>query len=229
MEQMHLSGVFEHDSDAPPEVILVQHDQYIVALVEQKACGSSNVGRPEVLDLEIDEIVQRVRIKFYKALLSRHIDHPKSYIRTIVENEFRDLSRKRMPPLPLQTDEDGELYMGDIVVTESEGLSDPQEVVIEEERVSELMEFAAPAISKLPPRQRLAMICKIKEEVGERIEVIDAFVDCFIEIEEFQWPEDEAEKTLLKASLPAARQNLLKAVGACLETYKLGRLQVSAT
>ena len=80
METVHLHGVSEQDSDAPPEDILVQHDRYIVALVTQLVRGSSNVGHPDVLDLEIDEIVQQVRIKFYLALLSRRIDHPKAYV-----------------------------------------------------------------------------------------------------------------------------------------------------
>lgn len=227
MEKVHLHGVSEQDSDAPPEDILVQHDRYIVALVTQLTRDSSNVGHPDVLDLEIDEIVQQVRIKFYHALLSRHIDHPKAYIRIIALNELRDLSRKRKPLLPLQFDDDGELYMGDMIVMESEDMAAPEDVYIDDEGVSELMEFAAPAISNLPARQRLAMICKIKDEIGERLEVIEAFALCFIEIEDYQWPEGEAEKNLLKASLPAARQNLMKTVGDRLEAHKRRRLMVN--
>src|SRR5579862_1666614 len=143
METVHLHGVSEQDSDAPPEDILVQHDRYIVALVTQLARGSSNVGHPEVLDLEIDELVQQVRIKFYYALLSRRIAHPKTYLRMIALNELRDLSRKHKPPLPLQFDDNGELYMGDLLVMESEELADPEEAYIDNEGVSELMEFAA--------------------------------------------------------------------------------------
>ena len=213
MEKVHLHGVSEQDSDAPPEDILVQHDRYIVALVTQLARNSSNVGHPDVLDLEIDEIVQQVRIKFYHALLSRHIDHPKAYIRIIALNELRDLSRKRKPLLPLQFDDDGELYMGDMIVMESEEMAAPEDAYIDDEGVTELMEFAAPAISNLPARQRLAMICKIKDEIGE--------------IEDYQWPEGEAEKNLLKASLQAARQNLMKTVGDRLEAHKRRRLMVN--
>src|SRR6266704_1552552 len=93
-------------------------------LVQKKACSSSNIARPEVLDLEIDEIIQRVRIKFWRALLTKHIDHHRAYIRSIVSNEFNDLGRRRKAPLTLPTDEDGELYMGNVLVNESNELKD---------------------------------------------------------------------------------------------------------
>src|ERR1700680_3996686 len=110
MGPQHL-GVSEEDND--PEETLVRYNLYIVALVGQMARSSSNLARPEVLDLEIDEVVQRIRIKFWHALNVKHIDHPKAYIKTMVRNEFNDLSRKRKPPLPLITDDDGELFLGD--------------------------------------------------------------------------------------------------------------------
>src|SRR5205085_9836014 len=113
MMPQHFVGVSEDDSDPTPEEILVRYDHFIVALVNKMASRSSGIARPEVLDLEIDEIVQRVRIKFWNAIQSKHIEYPQAYIRTIVRNEFNDIPGKRKPPLPLLTDADGGLYVGD--------------------------------------------------------------------------------------------------------------------
>jgi DNA-directed RNA polymerase specialized sigma24 family protein len=94
------------DSDPDPEEILEQYNSYIVALVGQMARSSSSLVRPEVFDLEVDEVAQQVRIKLWHALTEKHIKHHKAYIRTLVRNEFNDLSRKRKPPLSLLTNED---------------------------------------------------------------------------------------------------------------------------
>src|SRR5262249_41436148 len=101
MGSQNLFGASAYDSDPDIEEILVRLDPYIVALVEKMARRSSNIARPEVLDLEIDEIVQRVRIKLWKALMVKLIEYPRAYIRTIVNNEFNDIPRRRKAPLPL--------------------------------------------------------------------------------------------------------------------------------
>jgi len=63
----------------------------------------------------------------------KHIEYPKAYIRKIVNNEFNDILRRRKPLLPLPTDEDGEIYMGNVILTESEGMSDPAHEFEQEE------------------------------------------------------------------------------------------------
>ena len=82
----------------------MRFEPYIVMQVKNKASNSSNIARPEVLDLEIDEITQRVRIKFWQALLKKKIEHHRAYIRSIVSlNQFNDIGRRRKTPLPLPT------------------------------------------------------------------------------------------------------------------------------
>src|SRR2546428_13651191 len=146
-----LGGVSEENCDPDIEEILVRFDSYIVMLVQKKACSSSNIARPEVLDLEIDEIIQRVRIKFWKALLTKEIEHHRAYIRSIVSNEFNDLGRRRKAPLPLPTDEDGELYMGDVLLSESQGLADPAIEFEKEEATDDLLKLTVQVVTDLPP------------------------------------------------------------------------------
>src|SRR5205823_14045332 len=150
MKLENLGGVSEKESDSDIEEILVRFDPYIVMLVQKKASTSSNIARPEVLDLEIDEIIQRVRIKFWKALLTKEIEHHRAYIRSIVSNEFNDLGRRRKAPLPLPTDEDGELFMGNVLVNESKELADPAIAFEKEEAMDDLLELTAQVVTDLP-------------------------------------------------------------------------------
>ena len=220
MGSHELFGTSAYDSDPDSEEILVRFDPYIVSEVEKLARRSSNIGRPEVLDLEIDEIVQRVRIKFWKALVARQIEHPGAYIRRIVCNEFNDIPRKRKPPQPLPTDEDGEIYIGKVILSESEGMSDPAHELELEEGLHDLIALAATVVSNLSQRQKHAMICLLKERVDNRIQLVDAFKKHEIDIDEYEWPEDEVDETRLKASLSAARQNIAQRVGILLSEYK---------
>jgi DNA-directed RNA polymerase specialized sigma24 family protein len=220
MKPENLSGVSEEDSDPDIEEILARFDPYIVILVQKMAHRSSNIARPEVLDLEIDEITQRVRIKFWKALETKEIEHHKAYIRTIVSNEFNDLGRKRKAPLPLPTDEDGELYMGNVLLSESEGLADPAVEFGKEEVMDDLMELTALVVTNLPPRMQQSMICHLKEQVDNGIRLIEAFEKYKVNINAIRWPDDKADTKRLKASISPARRIIARHVGLNLMVYK---------
>jgi DNA-directed RNA polymerase specialized sigma24 family protein len=229
MKRVFLKGVSEEDRDPDIEEILVQLDSYIVALVQKMARSSSNIARPEVLDLEIDEITQRVRIKFWMALEAKKIEHHRAYIRTIVSNEFHDLGRKRKAPLPLPTDEDGELYMGKVLLSESEGLADPAIEFGNEEAMDELIELTAHVVTDLPPRMQRSMICHLKEQVDAGIRLIEAFEKHKININAYRWPDDKADTKRLKASLSPARSIIARRVGLNLQVYKKWGIPDSVT
>ncbi len=220
MKFENLGGVSEKESNPDIEEILVRFDSYVVMLVQKKACSSSNIARPEVLDLEIDEIIQRVRIKFWRALLTKHIDHHRAYIRSIVSNEFNDLGRRRKAPLPLPTDEDGELYMGNVLVNESNELADPAIAFEKEEATDDLLKLTAQVVTDLPPRMKLAMINHLKDQVDNLIRLTEAFEKREVNIKTMKWPEDPADSKRLKASLSPARHLIARRVGLNLSEYK---------
>ncbi len=220
MKLENLGGVSEKECDSDIEEILVRFDSYVVMLVQKKACSSSNIARPEVLDLEIDEIIQRVRIKFWRALLTKHIDHHRAYIRSIVSNEFNDIGRRRKAPLPLPTDEDGELYMGNVLVNESKELADPAIAFEKEEETDDLLEFTAQVVTDLPPRMKLAMINHLKDQIDSLIRLTEAFEKREVNIKTMKWPEDPADSKRLKASLSPARHLIARQVGLNLSEYK---------
>ena len=220
MKLENLGGVSENESNPDIEKILVRFDSYIVMLVQKKACSSSNIARPEVLDLEIDEIIQRVRIKFWRALLTKHIDHHRAYIRSIVSNEFNDLGRRRKASLPLPTDEDGELYMGDVLLSESNELADPAIAFEKEEATDDLLKLTVQVVTDLPPRMKLAMINHLKDQVDNLIRLTEAFEKREVNIKTMKWPEDPADSKRLKASLSPARHLIARQVGLNLSEYK---------
>ena len=220
MKLENLGGVSEKESDSDIQEILVRFDPYIVMLVQKKASSSSNIARPEVLDLEIDEIVQKVRINFWQALLKKEIEHHRAYLRSIVSNVFNDLGRRRKAPLPLPIDEDGELYMGNVLLSESNELVDPATAFEREEVLDNLMELTAQVVHDLPPRMKLAMINHLKDQVDNLILLTEAFEKYKVTIKSMKWPDDPADSKRLKASLSPARQIIALRVGFNLSEYK---------
>lgn len=92
--------------------ILRQNDEYILAMARKKV--PRHIASPEVLDLEIQELAQKSRIKLWKALQQRHITHIEAYIRCIVHSASIDMIRNSKSDLPLPLDEEGELYQGNV-------------------------------------------------------------------------------------------------------------------
>ena len=213
-------GVSPEDHDPDPEETLERYHPYIVALVKQRAHRSSNFARPEVFDLEVAEMAQRVLIKFWQALAVKHIEHHKAYLRTIVCNEFNDLSRKRKQPLPLLTDDDGEWYSGDARELEGARTVDPADEFAESERLGELMDSTAMALAKLAPRQQQAMICELHEKIDSTLQFIQVLRKHRVEVKIVDWPEDEEAKRLLKASLSPARHKMAHSLGFDMDAHK---------
>lgn len=218
---LQCNGVYEDDSDPTPEEIMSQYEMYIVALVEKTALRSSNIFYPGAVGLDSSDIVQNVLIKFWQALERQPIEHPKSYIQTIVRNEFCDRARKGELAHPLPVDDDGELYMAHVQADESVDLADPAEAYVVEESLDVWLSVTADVVSNhLSPRQQRAIACLLNEVVDERIPLVRAFEEYDMDIETFVWPHDEDEKRLLKASISAARHNIARLLDVDLPSYR---------
>ncbi len=199
--------VHTNEKETNIEVILSQYDSYLIRQVYDCMRLHPDIIRPEVLDLETDELVQRVRIKFWHALEDKHIEYPKTYIKRIVNSEFIDLVRRIKPHymLELPVDEEGELYQGHMLITPSSGMADPsieyEEQVAANERLQEIVD----AVLTLPARQQHALICDMRERVDDLAALTKAFKERKADIEKWQWPQQKNEKLLLRASLAYAR------------------------
>jgi DNA-directed RNA polymerase specialized sigma24 family protein len=185
------------------ETILKRHDRYIVTQVKKFMGHNRHSSYQEVADLEIDELIQLVRIKFWRALEKGHVHYHHAYINRIINSEFIDMKRRRKPILPLSLDEGEEYY-------HSECQRDPADEVMQKIEGSSLLNEAVQLVMELPPRQRQAMMCLLQDQVDDLLQLVDAFKRYRIDIKAIRWPDDKAEKQLLQASLSPARRTLTK-------------------
>jgi len=161
-----------------------------------------------VLGLETDELAQNIRIKLWISRLKRPIIHPKVYIRTIAHTAAVDMVRRHRPSVSLSNDADGEIALGDLLVAQNEGYQDPAYEIEFGEIDRDLLTKLVEAILALPPRQRQAMLYALKDSKEDALPLINALKAHGIDIETMDWPEEERELYLLKASLSVVRKKL---------------------
>lgn len=189
------------------EDILERFDRYIVIQVQRLRRYYPAVIHSAVQDLELDELVQRVRIKFWQALERREIHHPCAYIQLIVRSECAEMARRQPLHVPLPSDE--EQIHGERAFTDQDG-SDPADEVEQREEVSARLQEVLQAVLALPPQQRLAMICTLRDRVDDLAQLIEALKASRVDVEAIRWPTDKAKKQVLQASVAAARKSIAK-------------------
>jgi DNA-directed RNA polymerase specialized sigma24 family protein len=184
------------------EELLERLDLFINAEVEKRSNG--------LVPQEQDEIKQNVRIKLWRALQVRIIQYPLAYVRTIIKNEFNDLGRGRKFPEQLLLDDYGEVKQGQILANLSEGWGNPEHVVEQNEDVANLLNVAVEAISVLPRRQQLAIVCSLLERVDNVIYLKKVFEKYQVQVEMEDWPNDEMDVQRLKALISVARPKIVE-------------------
>jgi len=197
------------------EEVLEQNEQFIISQARDLMRRNPHIAHADVLDLEIDELTQRVRIKFWQVLREgKQIEYSKAYIKRIVHSEFIDMLRRKKPQrsLPLPVDEEGELYQGNMLITSSEGMADPADVVEQQVEAEICMSEVVDAVIRLPERQQRVMVCSLRDRVDNLAQLEDAFEQRHKNVATVQWPLEKSEKLLLQASLSSARLNVLKCV-----------------
>lgn len=162
----------------------------------------------DVLDLEVDELAQRIRIKLWQALRSGHVHNVKAYLRCIVATECVDMVRRNRKALPLLFSEDGEIYQGNIMITASEGMQDPAEEYEQQEALRACVRRAAHDLLNLPTLQRKAMLCALKDRSNDTMPLIEVFTSMGIDVENIHWAGNQKQDKSLRSSLSIARKKL---------------------
>jgi RNA polymerase sigma factor (sigma-70 family) len=198
------------EGKAGVEEILAHYDGYIVTLVRERIAQNPNIANSAVLDLEIDELVQQVRIKFWRALEEKDIQYPKAYVKCVVNSEFIDMTRRRKPVQSLSEDEEGEIYRGNVLVTPGEEMADPAEVVERREETRGRLREVVNAVMELPERQQHVMICSLQDRVDDPRPLENEFTMRKKDIKRWRWPKDKIERQRLQASLSYARHNVAR-------------------
>ena len=186
--------------------LLEELDSYILAVAHKKV--PHNAGPPDMLLLLIDELAQNVRIKYWMAALKQDIKNPKAYLYRIFCTEVVNMVRQYHLILPLPLDEEGELFDGDLVGAESEGMHNPAEEVEQEEMVTHYVTKTVNAALTFPPCQKRAIICSLKDKLDNLLPLIDALRGQDIDIETVHWPANKAELRSLKCSLAITHKKL---------------------
>jgi DNA-directed RNA polymerase specialized sigma24 family protein len=183
---------------------LERYYKYIVKLARIQFPRS--MVRPEEFDDEVDDLSQKALITFWQKIIDLQITYPKAYLTHVVRTRCIDMvrQRKNMATSPLLLDQDGELYQGNLLLIPGDGMRDP---VVEFER-KEMIAEVVDDVLKLPTIQRYAMICMLKDEVGDTFPLVEIFAKHGIDIETINWPEDPLELQKLKSSLSVARKKL---------------------
>lgn len=185
---------------------LEQHYTYIMELARTHL--PRNVVPPKEFSEEISDLAQITLITFWLRLISdkRPLTSPKAYIGCIVRSRCVDIVRRRKgkSTLPLPVDQDGELYQGRVMLIPGAGMQDP---AIEYER-KELITEVVDDVLKLPPHQQYAMICVLKDEVGDTFPLVETFRKHGVDIAIVDWPHKAAELQKLQSSLSVARRKL---------------------
>ena len=186
--------------------ILEQYDNFIQFMARK------NISRTTMLvgeiAAEIDELAQNIRIKLWKALEKREIQYAKSYIGAIAHNEQVNMLRKQEPITRIITNEDGELPPTCTLVAASQEVCDPTQTIEEEEMLASYSCNLPKHVVKLPPKQRHAMICALKEQVSDLLALVDMFQPHGIDVDSLAWPEEENERLSSRVSLSVARKKL---------------------
>jgi DNA-directed RNA polymerase specialized sigma24 family protein len=206
MTSLNFSGLANYESNVNIDEMLEKFDPYIVALARKKAPRS--VAHPELFSDVVDELAQKTRIKLWQITQKQHIVNPKPYISCIIRTESIDMMRSYRHALPLPTDEDGELYQGNLLIVLSEGMDDPACELEQKEAATDLIEAVADALLELPPRQNFAMTCSLLERACDVLQFTKALKKRRVNIEMAQWPDDEADTHRLKASVATARRKI---------------------
>ncbi|HEY1354095.1 MAG TPA: hypothetical protein VGF67_31170 [Ktedonobacteraceae bacterium] len=162
----------------------------------------------DVLDLEIDELVQQTRIKLWLALQKEHITNLQAYIRKIAYHESVNIARQYKRTVPLICNEEGELCLDEAVLPAAGKGGDPSSEFERQEEIIASAQEAVSGVLTLPPRQRQAVLCVLKELIADSLPIVDIFRTHGLDIEAADWSNQKEEIVRLRASLSLARKRL---------------------
>ena len=199
------------------EQLLTQMNPYIIGTVGKEMRGNSFRSHPALLDLEIDEVVQRIRVKFWLAWQKGHVEKPVAYLKRIIHNEIAEFARTYEPFIPLPLDKHGELRHGQMILTFDEDIQDIRQryyTIDAREKLSERNVLTiVKAILYLPDQQRYALMYKLHSEIDNIFYFTAALQDFGIDLQRTVWPQTPQEKKRVRASYTTAKRTLSSIMG----------------
>ncbi len=188
--------------------LIEQLDRYIVTRVTREMTHNPAFAHSPSLDLEIDDVVQQIRIKLWYAVQKQVLRSPRAYIARMISTTLVDLLRSREPTFRLFLDEEGEPYAGYPFIEPGEGMDDPEYEVSQEATLRELLVEILHHLQTFPLRQQVALLGALRERIDD-LESLDSLLQRMgFPQTAFTKPEDIMPRHQLKPSLSAARRRL---------------------
>lgn len=220
MSSLYNSSDYDHheygEYPLDTEEFLEQYDTFILSQARKNVFDTRKLFHPDVLDMEIDDLAQKTRIKLWQARQKQQIEKPKAYISRIAHNESVSMIRQHKPVSSLPLDEDGELYQGNFIGTFGREIPDPLYELEQKESDLLSLDTTIDAISTLPQCQQHAMICSLKEKVDDLLTFLDICREHNIDAETIHRPGSSDEVQAQRSSMTVARKKLRPRLRPCL-------------
>jgi hypothetical protein len=161
--------VDENPQRLTSEELVRQLDSYIIMRVTQKMQRNAKFMYTATFDLDVDEVIQQVRVKLWNAAQKQEIRNLKVHTACLISTTIVDLfrSHKRITSLPLY--DEGEPYVGNLLIDLGQGLDDPSYEVDQEASIKELLGRVRHERVKFPPSQRFALLCALNERIDDPV------------------------------------------------------------
>jgi len=197
------------------EAFLSEYDVYIHTQARKQMLNARRLVHADVLDMEVDELAQKTRIKLWQAWQKQYITNPKAYISRIAHNEFISMVRQHRPIDQLTLDDDGEVYQGNVMCAFSQESLDPAEEVEQADTGRYYLHEAMEEIAALPQRQQRAMLCFLKENIDDLHTFIHECRARDIDADTLQRPTRGEELQAMRSSTTIARKKLRIKLSLC--------------
>ena len=213
MQQTSLPGSFLQECSSNTNEWLEEYDLYIRSQARKYVNRKRNMLHVDMLDMEIDDLAQQIRIRVWLVQQKTTIDNPKAYISRVAHNESVTMIRQLKPVTSLPIDEEGELYQCESLFL-SAMTEDPLSEIEQQEAEQYYRQEAAHAISDLPTRQRQAILCSLKDKVDDLLSWVNTCKDYNMDMDVIEWPEEGQALQSMRSSMSAARKKLRPALEA---------------
>ena len=197
-------GPSHFDSDPDDCDLVYMYADFVYAVARQEFLCS--VGY-----VDSDDLAQESLLKLHLIPQKETINCPRSYIRQLVHRQAIDMRRKDKAHQLIVTDDEGELQQGKAIVSMSEEYANPEDILIEKEKLKEALAVVVEVLGKLQPRQKLAAACTLHSrtdmpELQEYLFTIGSGSPAI-------WPESAAEKQKLQSSYAPVRKKFAAKFG----------------
>ena len=159
-------------------------------------------------EMEADDLAQHTLIKLWEEMQKKTITHYRAYARSIMHNAAMDMVRRHRPTGQLPLNEHGELMQGQLLFAGSELADDPARQIERRDSLTCSMRMMVSDVLALPPQQRRAMICELKDQLADLLPLAEAFLERGVDIRPSHWSKDQRELRSQRVSLAVARKKL---------------------